>query len=230
MIDPSKITIYNATDGELEELILFWVCAAGKNGRTAARCLDKFLKLIGEPYGKHMDSISKVYNLPKLLQLCGIGCYNSKAKSFLQLATECISGRLNLRTCTAEDLEKIHGIGMKTSRCFILHSRPDARYAGLDTHVLKHLKINGVGNVPKSTPGTKKEYLRLEKEFLRLADEVGMLPSRYDLMIWNKYSAKSTPGENKKKLQRLIELSKWSEGELISIIDQEAVGIGVIKK
>jgi len=194
MIDPSKITNYNATDNELEELILFWVCAAGKNGRTAARCLDKFLKVISGPgYGKPMHSISKAYNLPKLLQLCGIGCYNSKAKSFVQLATECMSGRLNLRTCTADDLEKIHGIGMKTSRCFILHSRPDAMYAGIDTHILKHLRVSGVDNVPKSTPGSKKEYLRLENAFLKLADEVGMLPSRYDLMIWNKYSVKSAP-------------------------------------
>ena len=200
MIDPSKITNYNATDEELEELILFWVCAAGKNGRTAARCLDKFLKLVSDPYGKPMNSIfnaHSLYNLPDTLQACGIGCYNSKAKSFLQLAIECISGRLNLRTCTAGDLEKTHGIGMKTSRCFIIHTRENARYAGLDTHVLKHLKINGVGNVPKSTPGTKKEYLRLEKAFLKLADEIGMLPSRYDLMIWNKYSVKSTPRKTK---------------------------------
>jgi len=199
MIDPSKITINNATDEELEELILFWVCAAGKNGRTAARCLDKFLKLISSPYGKPMSSIfnfNSLYNLPDTLRACGIGCYNSKAKSFLQLAIECVSGRLNLRTCTTDDLEKIHGIGMKTSRCFIIHSRKEARYAGLDTHILKHLKINGVDNVPKSTSGTKKEYLRLEKEFLKLADEINMAPAEYDLMIWNKYSIKSAPGGN----------------------------------
>jgi len=197
MIDPSKITIDNATDDKLEELILFWVCAAGKNGRTAARCLDKFLKLISGPgYGKPMSSIFNIYDLSALankLRVCGIGCYNSKAKSFLQLAIECISDRLNLRTCTADDLVKIHGIGMKTSRCFILHSRPGARYAGLDTHILKHLRANGVENVPKSTPAGKKEYLRLEKEVLKLADDVNMTPSEYDLMVWNKYSVKSTP-------------------------------------
>jgi len=200
MIDPSKITINNATDDELEELILFWVCAAGKNGRTAARCLDKFLKMISGPYGKPMNSVfnfNSLYNLSDTLRACGIGCYNSKAKSFLQLATECISGRLNLRICTTDDLEKIHGIGMKTSRCFILHSRPGAIYAGLDTHILKHLRDSGVGNVPKSTPTNKKEYLRLEKEVLKLADEADMFPAEYDLMIWNKYSIKSTPRKTK---------------------------------
>ena len=47
MIDPNGITNYNLTDEQLEEHILFWVCAAGKNGTTAARCLDKFLETLG---------------------------------------------------------------------------------------------------------------------------------------------------------------------------------------
>ena len=187
MIDPSKITIYNATNDKLEELILFWVCAAGTNGRTTARCLDTFLNSIYKK-GKSPFECVREYKgvLPKLMQICGIGCYTSRTKSFKQL----VNSYLDLKTCTVDDLELIHGIGMKTSRCFIIHSRPFARYAGLDTHILKHLKSVGVTNVPKSTPGSKKEYLRLEKEFLSLADKVNMLPSKYDLMIWNKYSVK----------------------------------------
>ena len=115
----------------------------------------------------------------------------SKARSFLELSVAVGSDELDLRTCSADDLEKIHGIGMKTSRCFIIHSRPGARYAGLDTHILKHLKACGVENVPKSTPSSKKEYLRLEKEFLRIADLNNMTPAAYDLMIWNWFSVKS---------------------------------------
>jgi thermostable 8-oxoguanine DNA glycosylase len=75
---------------------------------------------------------------------------------------------------------------MKTSRCFIIHSRPNAQYAALDTHILKHMRSLGY-DTPKSTP-SKKQYLHLEKEFLKLAKKADMSPANYDLMIWNKYS------------------------------------------
>ena len=194
MIDPSVITVENATDWELEELILFWVCAAGKNGRTAARCLENLMETVEGHYWGPMKAIFMAaykFNLPFLLRDHGIGCYMSKARSMLELAVAVGSHKLDLRTCSADDLEKIHGIGMKTSRCFIIHSRPGARYAGLDTHILKHLRAAGVENVPKSTPSSKKEYQRLEKEVLRLADKAGLSPADFDLRIWNKYSVKS---------------------------------------
>jgi hypothetical protein len=208
MIDPENITNYNLTNEELEEHILFWVCAAGKNGRTAARCLDKFLGIVKgtnqSPFealwlkgyedatvfrlsSKYINIINKHKCIPEIMKSCGIGCFNQKARTFIELA----NSDLDLKACTAEDLEKIYGIGMKTSRCFILHSRKDARYAGLDTHILKYLRAKGVENVPKTTPGSKKEYLRLEKEFLRLADEVDMSPADLDLTVWRKYSIKS---------------------------------------
>jgi thermostable 8-oxoguanine DNA glycosylase len=90
-------------------------------------------------------------------------------------------------TCNAEELEKIYGIGMKTSRCFLIHSRKNARYAGLDTHVLKFLRAKGVQDVPKSTPTSRKLYLRLEAEFLKLSDESGKSVADLDLEVWNKY-------------------------------------------
>jgi thermostable 8-oxoguanine DNA glycosylase len=190
MIDPEKVTEYDQRTNRLEEFILFWVCAAGKNGRTAARCLDKLLYALD--ITRTMSPFAAIRatkaNLPQLMKKCGIGCYNSKAKSFRQLANT----GLNLRTCTVDDLESIHGIGMKTSRCFIMHSRKNAQVAGIDTHLLKHLRAKGIKDVPKSTPGSKKQYLRLEKEILRLAKEANMAPADYDLMVWNKYSVKST--------------------------------------
>jgi thermostable 8-oxoguanine DNA glycosylase len=191
MIDPSNITTYNATTDKLEELALFWICAAGKNGTTAARCLEKFINAIGGRTHGPFNAVKQAKNLPGLMKNCGIGCYTSKAKSFHQLAT---SG-INLKTCTADDLEKIHGIGMKTSRCFLIHSRKNVRVAGLDTHILKHLRARGVKDVPKSTPASKKQYKRLEKEFIKLADKAGMSIADYDLKVWNKYAVKSTPRE-----------------------------------
>lgn len=187
LIDPKNITKYNLSDDELEERILWWVLAAGKNGRTAAKCLDKLLKVIKATKTPFMDIIICDFyekSLIEIMKACGIGCYTSKYRTLMEL----VWSNLNLRACIAEDLEKIHGIGMKTSRCFIIHSRKDARYAGLDTHMLKNLKALGIPNVPKSTPSSKKEYLRLEQEVLKQADKASMTAADYDLMVWNKYS------------------------------------------
>jgi len=190
MIDPESITNYNLSEKELQEYILFWVCAAGKNGRTAARCCDKLLNLIGAneiylPFTVIRGLSLEI--LPSVLKSCGIGCFTSKARTMWELA----HGELDLRTCEAADLEKIYGIGMKTSRCFLLHSRKNARYAGLDTHVLKFLRTMG-HDAPKSTPVGKK-YLELESAFLNYADMVYKTPAEFDLDIWNQYSVKSTP-------------------------------------
>ncbi len=202
MIDPSNITNYNASDRELEEQILFWICAAGKNGRTAARCLEVLLTMITfnnlspfEALRSHLsfwktipeEEKSDFAELSELMKMAGIGCYTHKSKTFIELLTS----NINLRTCMPDELENIYGIGMKTSRCFILHSRKGARLSGLDTHMLKHLREMGVEDVPKSTPSSKKKYMILEQEVLKLADGAGMSPADYDLMIWNKYSVKN---------------------------------------
>jgi len=195
MIDPEKVTNFNRTDKELEEFILFWVCAAGKNGRTAARCLDKFLLFTGgyvDVYGGPLMSIIRVgAHVPRLMKNAGIGCYTSKSKTFDELAYAVKTHKtLNLKTCTVTDLESIYGIGPKTARCFLLHSRENAQVAGLDTHMLKHLRALGYDDVPKSTP-TGKKYLTLEKIVLSLAKRANMSPAEFDLWVWNKYSVGS---------------------------------------
>ena len=43
MIDPSNITNFNMNKNELEEVILFWVMAAGKNAKVASRKLSALL-------------------------------------------------------------------------------------------------------------------------------------------------------------------------------------------
>ena len=202
MIDPSNITNFTLTVDELEEHLLFWVAAAGKNGRTAARCLGVFLTMITYNGMSPFKAVRNQYTqdtlpenigdpehatMAELMRLAGMGCYKNKSRTFAEVAN---SG-LDLRTCGAEDLEKIYGIGMKTARCFLLHSRKGVRLSGLDTHMLKHLKESGAEDVPKSTPSSKKKYMILEQEVLRLADEAGMGPAEFDLMIWNQYSIKN---------------------------------------
>ena len=68
-----------------------------------------------------------------------------------------------------------------------MSSRPKARVACLDTHLLKYLAERGVRNVPKSTPSSKKQYERLERVFLSLVPK-NKTPAEFDLEIWNSYA------------------------------------------
>jgi len=183
MIDPTKITNFNSTDNELEEVLLFWVLVAGKNASIISKALEKMLNsLEGSTPFEKIRMVGKE-KLPQLLKDNGIGCYNLKAKSLWEL----VNAGLNLRTCSIDDLEKLYGIGSKTSRCFLIHSRPNIQYAALDTHILKYLRDSG-RIVPKSTPSSKKLYRKFEKEFLDDALYYGYTVAEFDLALWNKYA------------------------------------------
>lgn len=193
MVDPTKITNYRLTPAKLEEVMLFWVCAAGKNGVTAAKCLDRLLSAWRERASKIKPKpspfdiiryISHVGDLAAEMKKYGIGCYKAKARTFLCLAWKCI----DLKKCTVEDLESVPGIGPKTARCFLIHSRKNQQYAGLDTHILKFLRDKG-HEVPKSTPNGKK-YRELEVVFLKYVAESGMTVADFDLKVWNEYRAR----------------------------------------
>jgi thermostable 8-oxoguanine DNA glycosylase len=182
MVDPTKITNFNSTDNQLEEVLLFWVLVAGKTAVRIARSLDEMLnKLKGNTPFEKIRFIPREI-LPIMLKRYGIGCFNNKAKALLKL----VNSGLNLRTCSVEELEKIYGIGPKTARCFVIHTRPDANCAGLDTHILKFLKSKG-HEVPSSTP-TGKKYRALEQIFLGYVKESGKSVAELDLEIWNKYA------------------------------------------
>jgi len=181
MINPDNITNFNATTEELEEVLLFWVCAAGKNAANAARGLDRMLFSISGD--SSFEKIKKVgaKKLPHTLKNFGIGCYNNKARTMWEL----VNAGFDLSTCSLEDLMSIYGVGPKTARCFLIHSRENARYAGLDPHILKYLRDKG-HNVPKSTPGSKKKYEEIEKLFLTYVGE-NQTVAEVDLNIWLYY-------------------------------------------
>ena len=128
-------------------------------------------------------------HLPQFLKRKGIGCYNNRAKTFRKLNHKIWTSIKFLETATLEELEEIYGIGPKTSRFFLMHSRPNQRVAALDTHILKELNAQGVP-APKSTPAYGRKYKQLEQEFIRLADVAGMSVADYDLHIWKKWRKK----------------------------------------
>jgi thermostable 8-oxoguanine DNA glycosylase len=183
MIDPARITNFNQTDEQLEEVLLFWVLVAGKTASIISRALEKVLNSLDgfTPFEK-IRGVGK-NNLPKLLKDHGIGCFNLKARALWEL----VNSNLNIRTCSVEDLEKIYGIGSKTARCFIVHSRPNSTHACLDTHVLKFLQAKG-HKVSKGTPSSKKQYKELEQVFLNYVKESGKSVAEFDLEVWNSYA------------------------------------------
>ena len=183
MIDPSNITDYNLTPHKLEEALLFWICVAGKTAKTIAPRLDNLLNSLegNSPFEKIKNT--GLDQLSVKLKENGIGCYSIKAKSLWDL----VNSGLDLSTCTVDDLEGVYGIGMKTSRCFLIHSRSETNCAGLDTHVLKFLRDMG-HDVPRSTPGSKKKYKEIEQLFLNYVNDSHMSVAELDLYIWRLYS------------------------------------------
>ncbi|AFU87302.1 hypothetical protein CcrMagneto_gp132 [Caulobacter virus Magneto] len=178
MIDPRNVTKFDCTDAELEEFWLFCCIVAGKTADIQARKLEAMLStMLGDsPFDKVREALH--YDTLRLnMEMRGIGQYNRLLKCFAY------SLDLDLRHDPVEAFEAIPGVGPKTARFFLLHSRADQRLSALDTHILAHLAEHGI-EVPKATPGNAKVYRRLEEAFLALADRAGMSPADYDLMIW----------------------------------------------
>lgn len=184
-VEADEVIKYDRSNSELQLFWLFCGCVAGKTAETQARLLDRFLHSLTPAVP---DS---PFNRIRYAHMCGmlrdkliesrLGQY-SKLERFMVESLD-----LDLRNCTLEDLEAIHGCGPKTARYFMLDTRPSQRYAALDTHVLKELRANGI-DAPRSTPPAGPKYRQLEAEFLRLADASGMTAADFDLQVWKKWS------------------------------------------
>lgn len=185
MIDPTDVTKYDRSQAELEEWWLFSVIVAGKTAATQARLLEGFLTAIphvGSPFEK-VASLVVSGALEGHMKMARLGQYSRLVPCFTQ------SLKLDLRNDPVEAFEAIHGVGPKTARMFIMHSRPNQRLAAIDTHVLKHLREKGY-EAPTATPPAGKLYRKLEEQFLALADAAGESPADYDLRVWKSYAMK----------------------------------------
>lgn len=189
MIDPTDITKFDRTTAELEEFLLFALAVAGKRADTTAKNLDRFLKAAHarEEVKKWQPfKVIKPFTesqLANTLKSFGFGCYTLKARGFHTM----VRANLDLKTCTLEDLKKIPGISFKTATFYLLHSRPNVKYACLDTHLLRWLRDQG-HDVPKTSPQSLKRYMEIQELYLGIAESLGRDPAELDLAIWNEYS------------------------------------------
>ena len=197
MINPHKITDYNRTNDELEEFLLFCILVAGKTAYIQANKLELFLKEFSI-YCENRSPFEIINNLKsKNLLLTAIlkhklGQYNKIFNAFSYLA----SCNIDLSQCTLDELESIPGVGPKTSRFFLLHSRK-CEYAILDTHILKWFKSQGFLEAPKSTPSNKNIYKKWELLFINYCKNHGKDLAQFDLEIWNNYSKKDKTNDLK---------------------------------
>lgn len=190
-VDPSEVIRFDRDDADLETFWLFCAVVAGKTASTQARLLANFLHALpGSSASTPFERVRRAAMRGELKQALidsRLGQYNRLTRFMIESLT------LDLRNCTVEQLEAIPGCGPKTARMFLMFSRPDQRFAALDTHVLKHLRANGI-QAPKTTPPAGKTYRRLEVEFLKLADASGMSVADYDLMVWKQHTRSNTNG------------------------------------
>lgn len=208
MINPINITDYGRSDYQLEEFLLFCIMVAGKRADTTSRALDDFLRWI-KPSDQHqmtpftiiknfrhegdrdsapairaLDGALRAYN--KLHPGSGIGQYGRMARAFWEAANL----PYDLREVELKDLMRVHGIGPKTARLFLLHTRQNQRLAVLDVHVLRYIKgrLGEDAWVPSTTPSNPNHYAELEQFVLRFADEAGMTPAQFDLWVWTQFA------------------------------------------
>lgn len=197
MVNPYDITNYNRTKNELQEFILFTIVVAGKTAYIQAQKLDQFLnsintRLMMPDNISPFQSLKSAYDNGILLEeihKAKLGQYKKIYSAFLYI----IEHDINLNRTTPVELELIPGVGMKTSRFFLLHS--DMNYkdniAILDTHILKFIKENIDNRAPKSTPTNSNTYKYWEDLFLMWCDENKKDTAEFDLEIWKSYARKN---------------------------------------
>ena len=197
MIDPYNITNYNRTQNELEEFLLFCIVVAGKTAYIQAQKLNEFLSSVNtrlmmpeniNPF-QTLKSADQHGILFEEIKKAKLGQYKKINSGFKYI----VEKEYNLNRMTPDILEKIPGVGMKTSRFFLLHS--DIFYkdkiAVLDTHILKFIKENIDERAPKSTPVIPLTYRYLEDLFLKWCGNMNKDTSEFDLETWKSYARKA---------------------------------------
>lgn len=200
MINPYQITNYNRRSSELEEFLLFCIVVAGKTAYIQAQKLEDFLVSVNKrlmmpeninPF-QTLKSAEQHGILMEEILKAKLGQYKKIYSGFKYIC----SNQYDLNKMTPELLEKIPGVGMKTSRFFLLHSDNfySDKIAILDTHILKFIKENIDDKAPKSTPTIRVTYKYWEDRFLFWCEQNNKNVADFDLEVWKSF-ARTKPEE-----------------------------------
>jgi endonuclease III len=189
MIIPTEITNFARTDEQLEEFMLFCIAVAGKRSDMAAGKVNDLMTYLGWPipFAALREQRNRIGDI---MRHVGIGPYEDR-----MIPATCAALDLDLRACSLRDLLSITGVGHKTARMFILHSRPQQEYVVLDVHILRWLRgVCRMRGIPRSTPGKLSPlYESIEARAKRKVRE--MFPSmnfaEFDLATWTQMSGRA---------------------------------------
>lgn len=181
--------VFDATDHQLQRMLMTGVVVAGKVARQQQDKLDQFEVLLwrrAEKAATVFNAMLQVANMDgwsgveDMLRKVKMGQYTRVIAAFRGM----VEAKLDLRTCSRDDLVKIPGIGLKTASFFIMFTRRNANIACLDTHILAYMREHNMHpQVPRSTPPPKL-YLELEKVWLFHCKEINRDPAELDFEIW----------------------------------------------
>jgi thermostable 8-oxoguanine DNA glycosylase len=178
-IDPNNITDYHRTETQLQRFWLFCLFAAGKNSDWAATKVEQLLgSCLGLTPFRFLEYMVLQTNLHTRLYAIKSGQYTRLHRAIVG------SLFVDLAHCGLDDLLTIYGVGPKTARLFLVHTRKDAQHAVLDTHILRWMSEQGIPT-PKTTPSPVK-YAVLEKECIKLFQKhyPQMSFAEADLHVW----------------------------------------------
>ena len=188
MINPAEVTNYNRTQDELEEFILFCINVAGKKSAIEAPKLEVFIERAKDitkestPFNC-IKKLIKLGRLNEIMHWAKLSPYAQRYNSYVAVAKI-----KDLQTVTLNRLLQVPGIGLKTARFFLSHSREDFDEPMLDTHILRFLRDQGYSDAPKSTPSNENTYHYFANIFKNIARQLGKSVTDLDLEIWKQYS------------------------------------------
>lgn len=187
-INPKKITDFNRTDAQLELFWIFSIMVAGKNSDQTAKVISRLFR------GREQAPFQYLRENENALRNTLVANRTGQYTRYERAIKESLN--LNLRTASIEELESVFGVGPKTSRFFLLHTR-GGEYVVLDTHILKWLKAQGM-MVPDSTPTDKRKYAMFEKMALFVIKGAfpGLSLADADLLIWSSISGRLEENPN----------------------------------
>jgi hypothetical protein len=200
MIDPNNVTNAARTADELEEFLLFCVVVAGKNADQQSAKLENFLG--GRRPFAFIRASAREGKLEARLREVRLGKYSLLGRSFRDLS----HSKADLAACTWEELTGFPGIGIKTAKFFVLHSRAKEMHGVLDTHVLawmrEHWALAGRGglSVPRHSPQDPRIYRFWETVYFGMVSarhhggaSAHVDWARFDLDLWKERRGGANP-------------------------------------
>jgi N-glycosylase/DNA lyase len=150
----------------------------GKHGLTRIEG-DELMELVDRFQSITKHELAKVYKsrvrFNNRKAKFGLSAYHSLREIIIVIDTITMSPREKRDWL----YENVCGLGMKEASHFLRNLGKDGgELAILDVHILKHMEH------PRNFVKNRKEYLRLEQQFIRMAEVRGKTAGDFDTEIW----------------------------------------------